>query len=107
MTLLDAAIIQRASPVIVPKLAARYPLSEGFCYMVSDALKMEFVVVKSFRKRGLFGGVKPGYAVMMGFDDGAAWKQVRPWRRSRRSPMSSKSMAKVDRWMDEKYGRKR
>ena len=104
---LDAAIIQRATPVIVPKLAAKYSLSEGFCYMVSDALKMEFVVVKSFRKRGLFGGVKPGYAVMMGFDDGAAWEAGPAVTSAKAVAYVFKSMEKVDRWMDEKYGRKR
>lgn len=103
----DTAAIHRASSVIVPRLSAKYPPAEGLCNMVSDALRMEFVVVKSFRKRGLLGGVKARYTVLMGFDDGAHWEEGPVVNSAQAVAYVFKSMEKVDRWMDEKYGRKR
>lgn len=103
----DLATIQRAVPAIVPKLSAKYEPAEGFCYLVSDKLHMAFVVVKSFRKRSLFGTVKPNYTVMMGFDHGDVWEQGPTVPSARAVAFVLKRMEMTDSWLDSEYGRKR
>lgn len=103
----EAATIQRATPAIVAGKAAKYPLGEGLCHLVSDPLHMEFVVVKAQGKRGLFGRPKPKYTVMMGFDSGTSWEAGPVVKSAKAVAFVLTSMEKVDRWMDEKYGRKR
>lgn len=103
----EIALIHRASSVIVPRPSAKYPPDEGLCHMVSEALRMEFIVAKSFRKRGLLGGVKARYTVLMGFDDGESWEEGPVVTSAQAVAYVFRSMEKVDRWMDEKYGRKR
>ncbi len=100
-------IIQHVLPVIVPKLSAKYEPHEGFCYLVSDKFHMDFVVVKSFRKRSIFGKVKASYTIMMGFDHGAFWEQGPVVPSARAVAFVFKRMAIADQWMEREYGRKR
>ena len=103
----DLPVIQRAVPAIVPKLSAKYEPSEGFCYLVSDRFHMDFVVVKSFRKRSIFGTVKANYTIMMGFDHGDVWEQGPTVPSTRAVAFVFKRMEIADRWMEREYGRKR
>ncbi|QIB32982.1 hypothetical protein [Ancylobacter pratisalsi] len=103
----DLATIQHAVPAIVPKLAAKYEPAEGLCYLVSDRLQMAFVVVKSLRKRSIFGKLKPNYTIMMGFDHGDVWEQGPTVPTARAVAFVFDRMEKTDRWMDSEYGRKR
>jgi len=103
----DLTTIQRAVPAIVPKLSAKYEPAEGFCYLVSDRFHMDFVVVKSFRKRSIFGAVKANYTIMMGFGHGDVWERGPTVPSPRAVAFVFKRMEIADRWMDREYGRKK
>jgi hypothetical protein len=99
--------ISRSSSAVAPKLSAKYDPTEGLFYLVSDQLHMEFVVVKSLRKRTLFGAKKAQFTVMMGFEHGEVWEQGPTVTTVRAVGFIFTRMERADRWMDEEYGRKK
>lgn len=103
----ERSAVSRATPAVAPKLSAKYQPTEGLLYLVSEQLHMEFVVVKSLRKRTLFGAIKPQYTVMMGFEHGEVWEQGPTVTTIRAVGFIFSRMEKADRWMDEEYGRKK
>ncbi|MCJ8141556.1 hypothetical protein MKI84_01340 [Ancylobacter sp. A5.8] len=103
----DIAAITRATPAVASKLSPKYDPSEGMLYLVSNQLHMEFVVVKSLRKRTLFGARRPNYTVMMGFEHGEVWEQGPTVATARAVAYMFTRMVQADQWMDEEYGRKK
>lgn len=103
----EKSAISRASPAIASKLSAKYDPADGLFYLVSSQLHMEFVVVKSLRKRTMFGAKKPQFTLMMGFEHGELWEQGPTVTTIRAVAFIFNRMEKTDRWMDEEYGRKK
>lgn len=58
-------------------------LKSGLAYIYFIPTGREVLVVKSLRKRGIFGGAKPKYTLMMSFEGGETWEEgptvAMPW----------------------------
>lgn len=102
----EIGVIGRGSAAIVHRPSVTYRIEDGLCHMVANTLHMEFLVVKARRRSRLFPSLRPRYIVMMGFDHGEAWEEGPVVRSPHAVAFVFKSMDKVDRWMDQEYGRK-
>lgn len=103
----EIGVISRGSAGIVHRPSVTYRIEDGLCHMVAEALHMEFLVVKSRRPSKFFPSSRPRYTVMMGFERGEAWEEGPVVRSPRAVAFVFQSMDKVDRWMDQEYGKKR
>ncbi|MBS9476546.1 hypothetical protein [Ancylobacter radicis] len=103
----ELAAIRGASPIIGAKLSPKFEPEDGYCYLASSQLHMEFVVVKSVRKKTLFGSLKPRYTIFMGFDNGEVWEQGPQVTTTRAVAFVFQRLQAADRWLDSEYGRKR
>lgn len=50
-------------------------LSLGLFHLRSEEMGVDFMVLKTFRKKGLFGGSKPNYTLIVGYDQGESWEE--------------------------------
>lgn len=102
----ELATIRRATPAVAPKLSPKFEPEDGCCYLAAPQLHMEFVVVKSVRRRFPFGIVLPRYTIFMGFEHGEIWEQGPSVNRLKAVAYVFQRMALTDNWLDGEYGRK-
>ncbi len=103
----ELATIRAATPIVGTKLSPKFAPEAGYLYLTSSQLHMEFVVVKSMRKKTIFGAVKPRFTLFLGFEDGEVWEQGPEVTTPRAVAYVFQRLQAADQWMDKEYGRKR
>lgn len=103
----ELGTIRSATPIVGTKLSPKFEPEAGYVYLASSQLHMEFVVVKSMRKKTIFGSVKPRFTIFLGFEDGEVWEQGPEVTTPRAVAYVFQRLQAADQWMDKEYGRKR